>query len=411
MVLPPSRSLAHALARRARLPPFAAVAPQPYFIRATLLQFNHRWNQEKLRQSKDGKTSQRLDWLQKNRWRISHTSNWSWVWGNAAVYLLVAVAYEYINTPNPLPGQWLPYEQCLDRTRYMVVVLAAMGTLLLAGSYATFYDVADAFFFKKELAVMMVVLPSCYLLWALLIFGVSPSVTEVESAYFIYAAIYAALMISIYLPLGLSIRQAYMIRHFKDIGIDTATSEEAGSSDDAPAPLNILEDKPDEWVKNTIRISELTRPANRNISAVARALAASSTTATLPSTVAADGTGSSGGGSSGHRSKPSEQVPSDVDQPSTKGSNGSGSKKRSSRSGGTIHNVIPPRTPTSRLFSITLVNDTLRMAFQRYCMQSWCIENYLFYRDGMRRPAASRNARAHARAPPPPFKTRVRPLT
>jgi hypothetical protein len=97
---------------------------------------------------------------------VSNLSNYLWVWANAAVYLGVAVAYEFVNQPTPLPGQWLPLAECLVNTRYMVIVLAAAGTLLLAGSYATFFDVEDAFFFKRELLTVRAVRCSNAVTWA-----------------------------------------------------------------------------------------------------------------------------------------------------------------------------------------------------------------------------------------------------
>lgn len=299
---------------------------------------------------------------------MSHLSNWCWVWVNAAVYILVAVMYEFINVPDPLPNQSLPFDQCLAKTRILVVVLAIAGTLLLWGYYATFFDVADAFFFKKELAVIGIVLPVCYLLWALQVFDVALTFQGAHTAYFLYVAIYVALVVSIIVPLLLSARQTYMVRHLQALGV---TSDSENEDDTSAAPIAILDDKV--WTAGSIRLSDLTRPKRKGPGDADSNDGNAAGSSSLSSTAVLNGSGKN---SSSHGSNTDGNS-------SENGSNGSGSGsrkrgKRTLRNGGT---AIPPRMPTHKLFSICLINDILRTAFQRYCLESWCIENYLFYRD------------------------------
>ena len=371
-----------------RAPSFA----QPYFVRGALLQFNHHWNLEKLRQSKDPQGENRLDWFAKNKNKVSPLLNWAWVWANAILYIGVAAMYEYINVADPLPGQWLPFNECLAKTRYMVIVLAALGTLIIAGYYATFIFLADAFYFKKELLAVLIILPTCFTLWGLSVFGgASEELFVAQGTVPIYIVVSTTFIVSIALPLYASIRQARLVSRLKSLGVDTSDTED----NDVPPPLAIVDDKPPkEWSKGSIRgLESLSRPSSPPSMAFSAAAIAGSglSSAELLGTAAmvlsgdtpAAATGN-GGSSGSMASNGGAAGAAGEDGSADRASKESSSKRRSAGSRGARGTtIIPPRTPTSRLFSITLVNDTLRSAFQRYCMESWCIENYLFYRDGM----------------------------
>jgi hypothetical protein len=226
-------------------------------------------------------------------------------------------------------------------------------------------------------------------LWALSVFNPTADVFVAQSNLPIFIVVGTTFVPSIVLPILFSIHQRRMLLRLKEMSGNGSDSED----NDSTAPLALLEDHP------ALTATAASRPTSSSSTATGRtagttspppALSATGTSAAALSTsnlVSSQGTTSGATTTATAGTGPvGPWVPAAVDERLENGSQGSSSKKKStvSRNSANKGTPIPARTPASRLFSITLVNDVLRTAFQRYCMESWCIENYLFYRDAVK---------------------------
>ena len=323
------------------------------------MQFINKWNANKLLHSKNpdaaaAKADAAAFKKLKGRY-LSVGVGQVWVWSLAAMLVVIAVLFSYVNVADPLPDQFLSIEACMVQMRYLVLAVAISNTLLLIIFSATYFRVADAFFFKAELLAVAFILPGTFTGWGLSIFGYTTLALPTQSNIFIYIQSFLSLLFSIYFPLYLSVRQNRSVHRLRTQGISIGDAPLLEESLDTPSALAIIIDaKP--WNSNGDQES----PLSGGTTAVQRGLLSP---------------GDASGGSM------ELMVPGDssnVDAPARDQRRPAWSAARRKKT------EIPVKTSNVRLFSIALVNDVLRAAFQRYCMQSWSIENYLFYRDGTR---------------------------
>ena len=341
---------------------------QAYLTRARRLQFIYQWNAKKLLHSKnpdaaaakaDAATFKKL----KGRF-MSIAVGQGWVWGIAAVLVVISVLFTYVNVADPLPDQFLSIEACMVQMRYLVLAVAISNTVLLIIFSATYFRVIDAFFFKAELIAVAVILPATFTGWALSIFGISALTLPTQSNIFIYIQSYLSLFVSINFPLYLSVRQNRSVHRLRTQGISIRDTPALEENLDTPSALAIIIDaKP--WEKEPLKDGASFSGSITRL----RQLSPMSPTSDV---------------SSGPGSQVDLLVVGDSNVATV-----ADVTARDRRSGWSValrkrnETVeIPIKTSNNRLFSIALVNDVLRAAFQRYCMQSWSIENYLFYRDG-----------------------------
>jgi hypothetical protein len=332
-------------------------------------------NEAKVRHANHASASSmaRLVALNKWKWTVTWWANWLWILLPATTFLILAVIYEFVNPGDegPLPLRWETYDDCLDRSRYFAVPMAG-GCLALMIYYAyALRKVQDAFAYKRELVIVTGLLMPLFALWLVVLLELVAVLYDyTNSYYFLYAGFFVILFGSIGYPLTLSYLLEYRVNRLKRSAGDHGSSDLDSKSDDAGSVLLGVLDEPI-WTDDGLTAG--------------------------PAPIGGD---AEDRGQLSHTAVRSAAARVKVATPASAAdvANDHGaiaSVRGLGRAG--LHRV-PTGVSNTRLFNIILLNDGLRLAFQCYCMQSWCIENYMFYRDGtsatrgcVRSPTRARN--------------------
>jgi hypothetical protein len=344
-------------------------------LRANYLIFVNGLNEAKVRHANQASAAlmSRLAALNKRKWTVTWWAHCLWILAPATSFAILAVIYEFVSPGDegPLPLRWAQYDDCLARSRFFAVPIAGIClSVIFIFAYAL-RKIHDAFAYKRELVGVTLCLLPLFALWLIVLLELVPALHDyTNSYYFLCAGFFVILFGSIGYPLTLSYLLEYRVNRLKRSAGDHGSSDLDSKSDDAGSVLLGVLDEPI-WTDDGLTAG--------------------------PAPIGGD---AEDRGQLSHTAVRSAAARVKVATPASAAdvANDHGaiaSVRGLGRAG--LHRV-PTGVSNTRLFNIILLNDGLRLAFQCYCMQSWCIENYMFYRDGtsatrgcVRSPTRARN--------------------